>query len=279
MKTTITNKSVQTKLRYIAAKDGAHAIYNYRPRPGEPDLSTKYIEPEYRDYDVEVNDIRASEQAFSLDNQGLAVVPLSSTLEDYYNDTQVRAIYMPEVEALVKQATGAKRVHAFDYNVRCESYSEQKKYMARKPVRFVHNDYTDASGPQRVKDIMGDDANELLKNRFAVINVWTPIVGPVLRTPLAVCDASTMQQSDFIDTALLYRDRTGQIQMVTHQPAHRWYYLSEMTADEALLLKCFDSEQDGCARYTAHTAFDDPNTPGDAPDRQSIEVRTLAFFD
>ena len=273
------NDSIETKLTYITEKAGLQAIYNYRPGPGDPDLSSKYEEPEYRDYDVEIHDIRTSGEAFTLDGQGLAMVNIDSAINDYYDEQQVRAVYMPEMEALVKSATGAARVFAFDFNVRCETYSQQKKYMARKPVRFVHNDYTNVSGPQRVRDIMGEEASDLLEKRFAVINVWKPIVGPVLRTPLAVCDARSMNENDFVDISLLYRDRTGQIQMVTHRPEHNWYYVTDMASNEALLLKCYDSEQDGRARFTAHTAFDDPNTLKDAPDRQSIEVRTLAFFD
>jgi hypothetical protein len=266
-------------LTYIADPARAVAIYNYRPGPDDPDLSSTYQEPEYRKYEVELNDIRDSDHIFSLDREGLALVPVETAIINYYDDDQVRTVYMPEMEALVQRSTGAVRVVAFDYNVRCETYSQQKKYMARKPVRFVHNDYTDASGPQRVKDIMGDDAEELLKNRFAVINVWKPIIGPVQRAPLGVCDASTMRQDDFKNTALLYRDRIGQIQMVTHESRHRWYYVAGMEANQALLLKCYDSKLDGRARFTAHTAFDDPNTPEGAPDRESIEVRTLAFFD
>lgn len=271
--------SLQAHLTHVVDKGGALAIYNYRPGPDDPDLSATYQEPEYRQYKVDISDMRSADQSFSLDKQGLVCVSVDTVLSDYYDDEQTRRVYLPEMEALVKNSTGAARVIAFDYNVRCETYSEQKKYMARKPVRFAHNDYTHVSGPQRVRDLMGDQADELLKRRFAVINVWKPIVGPVLRTPLAVCDASSMEEKDFIDTALLYRDRTGQIQMVAHRPRHRWYYVSRMTANEALLLKCYDSEQDGRARFTAHTAFDDPDTPDGAPDRQSIEVRTLAFFD
>ncbi len=269
---------VQTQLTYIADQASAQAIYNYRPGPSDPDLSGQYVEPEYRKYGVEIHDIRASDQSFFLDTQGLAVLNVTSAITDYYDESQVRRVYMPEMEALVKHETGAARVFAFDYNVRCETYSTHKKNKTSKPVRFVHNDYTHASGLQRVRDLMGDEADELLTRRFAVINVWKPIVGPVLRTPLAVCDASTMSENDFVDVSLLYRDRIGQIQMLTHRPEHDWYYLSNMEVNEALLLKCYDSELDGRARFTAHTAFDDPETTEDAPDRQSIEVRTLAFF-
>ena len=269
---------VQTTLIYVREPTSELAIYNYRPGPDDPDLSGQYEEPAYLEYPVEIKDIRGHEQRFSLEEAGLQVVSHVSAIDDYYDDKKVRGIYMPEMEALVKRVTGALRVHAFDYNVRCQAYSEQKVHMARMPVRFVHNDYTDTSGPQRVRDLMGDESEALLKRRFAVINVWKPIVGPVQRTPLAVCDARSLEPGDLIDTSLLYRDRIGQIQLASHRPGHRWYYLSNMQADEALLLKCFDSARDGRARFTAHTAFDFVDTPADAPDRQSIEVRTLAFF-
>lgn len=270
--------SIPTKLTYVREPVSELAIYNYRPGPDDPDLSGQYEEPAYLEYPVKINDIRGAEQSFSLDEAGFAVVAHVSAVENYYDEAQVRSIYMAEVEALVQRVTGALRVHAFDYNVRCQAYSEQKIHMARSPVRFVHNDYTDASGPQRLRDLMGAEAEALLKNRYAVINVWKPMVGPVLRTPLAVCDARSIGTGDLIDTSLLYRDRTGKIQLAAYRPEHRWYYLSNMQADEALLLKCFDSERDGRVRFTAHTAFDFDVTPEQAPDRQSIEVRTLAFF-
>ena len=269
---------IHTKLTYVREPGSKLAIYNYRPGPDDPDLSGQYEEPEYLEYPVEIKDIRGDERSLSLENAGLEVVSHVSAIDNYYDEEQVRGTYMPEIESLVKQTTGALRVHAFDYNVRCQAYAEQKMHMARKPVRFVHNDYTDASGPQRVRDLMGAAAEALLKRRFAVINVWKPIVGPVRRTPLAVCDARSIGRDDLIETSLLYRDRIGKIQMARHQSGHRWYYLSNMQADEALLLKCFDSEHDGRARFTAHTAFDFVDTPADAPDRQSIEVRTLVFF-
>jgi hypothetical protein len=50
-----------------------------------------------------------------------------------------------------------------------------------------------------------------------------------------------------------------------------------MQSDEALLLKCFDSETDGRARFMPHTAFEDPTVPANVPPRESIELRTLVF--
>ena len=118
-----------------------------------------------------------------------------------------------------------------------------------------------------------------MKHRFAVINVWRPISGPVQESPIAVCDARSIAQSDWVESDLKYRDRTGEVYSITFNPHHRWFYFPQMQRDEAILLKCYDSKDDGRARFTAHTAFDDPTSPPDAPARESIETRTLVFFE
>jgi hypothetical protein len=142
----------------------------------------------------------------------------------------------------------------------------------------VHNDYTDRSGPQRVRDLLGEAATTLIRHRFAEINVWRPIKGPLLDSPLALCDAQTIAPEDFVATDLKYPNRTGETYSVLFNPRHRWYYFPKLERDEAVLIKCYDSERDGRARFTAHTAFDDPTTPPDAPPRESIEARALVFF-
>ena len=177
----------------------------------------------------------------------------------------------------MKDVTGASRVVAFDHNLRLATRAERSESGVQGPVRYAHNDYTEQSGPQRVRDLLGEEAERLLLGRFAVINVWKPIRGPVEQAPLAVCDARTIRPEDFVSTDLRYRDRTGEIYSLRWSPIHTWFYFPRMSADEAMLLKCFDSEP-GRARFTAHSAFDDPGSPPDAPVRESIEVRTLAFF-
>jgi hypothetical protein len=146
------------------------------------------------------------------------------------------------------------------------------------PVPRVHNDYTAKSGPQRVRDLMGEDATELLKRRFSVINVWRPIRGPLEDAPLALLDATSVAANDLVATDLLYKDRVGEIYYVRHNPAHRWFYAPRMSPDEVLLFRCYDSLEDGRARFVPHAAFEDPAMPQSAIPRESIEVRTLAFY-
>ncbi len=177
----------------------------------------------------------------------------------FYDDEEVRNTYYPEVQDLVMAQTGAKEVFVFDHNVRSKELagSDQTAQRAavQNPVKSVHNDYTEVSGPQRVRDFLPERAEELVNRRFAMINVWRPIVGPVLQTPFAVIDAGSISKEDFIPIDLVYSDRVGQIYMVQNNPKHRWLYLSEMQHEEVMLLKCFDSDQSVPGRFTAHSAF------------------------
>jgi hypothetical protein len=147
----------------------------------------------------------------------------------------------------------------------------------RQPATRVHVDHTAKSGPQRVHDLMGEDAEELLRGRVQVINLWRPIHGPLRDAPPAVCDASTVAAADLVPSDLVYRDRLGETYSVTYNPAHRWFYAPEMRAHAALLLKCCDTMADGRARFMPHTSFIDPTTPPDAAPRESIELRALVF--
>ncbi len=148
-------------------------------------------------------------------------------------------------------------------------------------MRRVHNDFTALSGWRRARDELiaaGEDADAALKRRFAIVNAWRPIGGTVHESPLAVCDARTIAPQDLVAGDLVHRDRVGETYAVTFSPQHRWYYVPAMRPDEVLLIKCFDSWEHGPARFTAHTAFDDPTSPANAPARQSIEVRTLVLY-
>lgn len=263
---------VETTLSYLAEMSERPVYYFYEPPAGTPRRNTKGDRRR-----LAVGDARALTPAPTLDREGFMLARLESTAGNLYDPITVRGMYYPEVEWLVRDATGAIRVLAFDHNVRCAPMAARGENGAQGPVRFAHNDYTEGSGPQRVRDLLGDEAEALLRRRCAVINVWKPICGPVQETPLAVCDARTIRAGDLVPTDLNYRDRTGEVYSLRFNPEHRWFYFPNMQENEAMLLKCFDSDR-RCARFTAHSAFDDPTSPPDAPPRQSIEVRTLAFF-
>lgn len=232
-------------------------------------------------HSVPVFDMRPIAPDLSLDTQGFVLVDAPTQVRDFYDESQLQATYYPEAEQLVKQATGASRVVVFDHTIRRRTpgVEDRTPGIPRQPVTRIHGDYTEVSGPQRVRDLMGEEADDLLSRRFAIVNVWRPIRGPLFDAPLAVCDAASLASGDLVGQDLIYRDRTGEIYGLTYNPAHRWYYAPAMRADEALLLKCYDSSRDGRARFMPHTSFADPNAPADMLPRESIELRTLVFFD
>ncbi len=256
----------------------AEKPHTYTYDPPEGVARTNIVEDAHT---VAVFDMRPVADGLSLDVQGFELVPAPTAVTDFYDEAQLEATYYKEAEDLVKRATGASRVVVFDHTIRRRTQGAEDRTpgIPRQPVTRIHGDYTEVSGPQRVRDLMGAEADALVGRRFAIVNVWRPIRGPLFDAPLAVCDATSLADGDLVPQDLIYRDRKGEIYGLTYNPAHRWYYAPAMQADEALLLKCFDSARDGRARFMPHTSFADPNAPADMLPRESIELRTLVFFD
>ena len=214
----------------------------------------------------------------SLDTSGFMLVEHRTQVRDFFDVEELKRVYYPEVIALVQRLSGAKRVVVFDHTLRSGDEGEREAKLVREPVLSAHNDYTEWSGPNRVREVMGAEADELLKRRFAVIQVWRAIAKPIVSNPLAMADARSVAPEDLLIAERRYPNRVGQTYRLKYNARHRWFYFPEMRRDEAIVFKVFDSEKDGRARFTPHTSFDDPATPPGAPPRQSIEVRTLAFF-
>ncbi|MGE0253660.1 MAG: CmcJ/NvfI family oxidoreductase [Alphaproteobacteria bacterium] len=215
----------------------------------------------------------------SVDVQGFDLVSRPTAMPDFGDDAAIKAAYYPEVEALLKDALGVAEVLIFDHTIRIDDTAKGTARGARKPVRTVHNDYTPVSGPQRVRDLVAPDrVDAWLGSRFAIFSVWRPITGPVETAPLGVADSTTLTPSDLVAADLVYTDRTGEIYDIAWNAAQRWYYFPRMTRDEVMLLKTYDSATDGTARFSAHSAFDDPTTPANARPRESIEVRALVRY-
>lgn len=266
--------AVSAKLYYLT-QDSEPPV----SRIGFDDPDEVHRDGTYEWIDVEIADARRLDPPARLDREGFELVRHETAVADLYDDDLVKARYYPEMEALVRRATGAARVVVFDHNSRAEGSPRQAHDNARGPVHLVHDDYTDRSGPWRVEAFLPEDeARALLKGRVAIVNVWRPIRGPLLSVPLALCDARSIRREDLVAAKMIYRHRTGEEFRSTHSLRHRWYYYPRMAADEAVLIKVYDSAIDGTARFSLHSAFDDPTTPAGAPPRESIEARTLVFY-
>ena len=215
----------------------------------------------------------------ALERNGFVLVEHPTRVVDFFDRPQIARAYYPEVEALVAQVSGARRVVAFDHTVRSGAeLAEREAKQLQEPVALVHNDYTEWSGPQRVRDVLPAEADALLRQRFAIIQVWRPIGRVAERNPLAIADARSLAPGDLIASERRYPDRIGEVYRVGYHPDHAWFYFPRMRPDEAIVFTVYDSARDGRPRFSAHTAFDDPTTPPDAPPRQSIEARAFALF-
>jgi hypothetical protein len=263
----IASKNLIATLRYLKRGAEKPTYYRVDPPPGVPQWNG--IEDER---EVKIEDARGRESEFTLDRNGFALVKAPTTVADFYNLEEIKRVYYPEVEQLLRGALGASRVFVFDHNVRNAGVPGLAP-----PSRQVHNDHTVNSAPRRVRDHLGAEADELLKHRFGIVNVWRPLRGPVLDSPLALCDARSFSDDDLIASDLVYAHVRGETSRVEYKPTHRWYYFSEMHTDEALLIRIHDSANDGRARLSFHTSFENPLAPA-APPRESIEVRALVFF-
>jgi hypothetical protein len=263
---------VEATVQYLADTEVKPVTYNPPPGTGEPRRVGNY-----RGFTVRVHDARPIAEKLSLDREAFVLRRHDTAVRDFYDDSEVRSAYYPEIERLVMAETGAEKVVVFDHTIRVAERAVERGL--RTPVQIVHNDYTEKSGPQRVRDLLPpDEAEARLKRRFVEINVWRPIRGPVLTFPLGLVDASSIAPGDLVVTDLVYQDRVGEIHHGRYNPEHRWYYFPEMERHEAVLIKCYDSEKDGRSRFSLHSAFADPTTPPGAPPRESIEIRTFAFF-
>ena len=228
---------------------------------------------------VVIHNGRLRARELKLDTQGFELVQAPTKMHNYFDEAELKSVGYAETKALIKQASGATRVHIFDHTLRSGDEAERMAKKIREPVRAVHNDYTEWSGPQRIRDIFPDKADEILKRRFAIIQVWRPINGPVEADPFALADARSLDEKDFIAAERRHPDRVGEIYQFKFNKNNRWYYFPRMTRDEAIVFKVYDSAKDGRARWTGHTSFEDPATPSGAPPRESIELRAFAFFD
>ena len=221
--------------------------------------------------------------SFSLDRHGFSLQDFDTDFADWQDSDQVQQSLYPTVIDFLKKTTGASRVHVFDHTIRSRENSakpitHETDTTKRAPLMYVHCDYTAESGPSRVRQLLPDEADNLLSRRLAFINVWKPINHAVEECPLAMCDVASASEEDYFKLILRYRNRTGENYVMQYAPEHKWWYFPNMSPEHAILLKTYDSATDGTARFVGHSAFKDPSSLPDARLRESIEIRTIAFF-
>lgn len=266
------------------AQDGSQVVTRMNfCRPGEkvifyPTEREKSQWP-YEPYEVVISDVRPIAGELSIERNGFVLLERPSAVESFYDEDEVDRVYIPEVESLITELTGADKVITFGKMTRTDKDGAAD---GNQPAFGAHVDYGDRTVRQFAHEMLGEEeAEHWLKGRYMLINVWRPIT-TVRRTPLAVCDARTVYRSDMYDSEV--RGGLGDPNRPTlygfalgFNPEQRWYYVPEMRREEVLAFKLYDSDA-SAVQWTAHSAFEFPDPPADAPPRESIEIRTIAFL-
>jgi len=261
-------------LNFLKPMTARLVSYQYEPPPGVQQRNGE-DEPHL----LAVRDARPLAGTLSLDAEGFELLQAPTAFASFNDDAAIRSAYYAEVEQLLGRATGATRVIAFDHNVRNAARAAGGEAGIRGPVPRTHNDFTARSGPERARAELEERGFDpaLLEGRFAIVNLWRPIGRRVEKWPLALADARSIAPADWVETDLVYRDRVGETYALGFSPGQAWYYFPLLAPDEAILIKGYDSAGT-VARFTPHSAFDDPASPAGAPERESIEVRALILY-
>lgn len=268
-------------LNYIVPSGYKPFSYTFEPPADTPWESCPY---ELRQMAIE--DARRRSARPSIDVEGFELWDAPSSVGNFLDEEEVRKTYYRECSDLALAVTGASRAYVFDHLVR-------RRERDRAPISFgrkgadglpavngrIHNDYTEASGKRRLGLVLPDADAALRNHRFAIVNIWRSIAGPIRDTPLAVCDARSVTVTDLVESEVRYPRRTGEIYNAVHSPRHRWSYFSAMDRHEALVFKQYDSQVNGVARFVLHSAFDLPHIDPEAPLRESMELRCLVVYD
>ena len=273
---------IEAALSFIADAGSYAAHYIYPLSSGR---QNKRPQQEFKT--VPIYDARQLSTPPCLDEKGFQLITAATNTRDFYNEEAVRRDYYPEVIRLLKQALGAKEVIVFDHNQRSVKRAKAGQPGVRLPAESAHVDYTPTSGPRRAREVLYEaDMSIYACHRMALINVWRPIIGPVQDFPIAVCDPCSSTENDYVQTDIHHFNEddlenpqlSGQIYSLRYNPSQRWYYCPEMSTQESLLLRNWDSAVTDHSCFAAHTGFKNPFCPSDVTPRESIEVRTLVIF-
>ncbi len=273
---------VEAKLLYLSNKETL-ATYMASEAGGE---IPKHL-GEYNQKKVSINNARLICDELTLDQHGFKLITQATEVTNFYNEHQVLNIYESEAKRSIgdtfsKMGESISQIEIFDHTRRTSSDSMRKQLKIREPASIIHNDYTDKSALRTREYFFEQNPSarkKLETKRFLIVNVWRSISGTVLESPMALCSANSIASEDVVSVKRVAKNREGELQLAIWNPNHQWFYFPQMTMQEALIFKTFDSALDGRARYTIHTAFEDPSSSNDAPPRESIETRCLVFIE
>ena len=232
----------------------------------------------YQAHKMTIYNGRPIADQLSLEREGFIFVNHETKMKNFYDENEIRDLYYKETEELVKRTSGAKRVVVFDHTLRSADEAIVKRN--RSAGRCATPIMTTPIGPGRSASATYSPtkrksfSNAALPSSKPGGRSTSPCSGSRWRLPMRAAS----ERRNWSPARGFTRIGSAKPAHMTFNPDHVWYYFPNMQRNEAIVFKTFESERDGRARWTAHCAFDDPTSPPDAPPRESIEMRTLAFF-
>lgn len=272
---------VDAELKYVKRSDEALYSYGHAREDGPQNNIT--LDPQ----SMRVYDVNSVAGRLDLDRHGFKLVPRHTAVTDY-SEAQIKSVAYPEIAQMVAEHTGAAFVKLYDYTIRKSVEGEisigQVNGRAagseqRAPDPRMHNDYTHKSAAVRVASLLGDEAPKYAGKRFAFLNIWHPLRGPLHDKPLAFADPGSIEEGDLVPVTLMFPGRKGSMFALSHNAAHRWFYARGMQPDQAWIFKVYDASTSLGPQFVPHGAFTDPSAPENHLPRESIEFRALALFD
>ncbi|MES2603455.1 MAG: CmcJ/NvfI family oxidoreductase [Pseudomonadota bacterium] len=264
-----TPHQIKTTIRYVVK--GERSIFY----PADRDKSYWPAD----DHEMTLTDARPLQDQLSIARNGFALINHHTAMKNFFDTAELERVFYPEMIELAKQLNGA--VHAIAFGPVARSDDPDSK-QGRLPAFGAHVDYGRRTIEEMARPLLGDKADYWLSKRVVLMNFWRPIT-TVYRTPLALCDASSVLLSDLHDSEIRGGlDDPNRAPLygfnLSYNPQHRWYYVKQMRPDEVFAFKLYDSDSTR-PQFTGHTAFADPETPDNAPPRQSMEIRTISFIE
>lgn len=275
----------------LDAKHEKHHVattLNYWDDPGDGSRPTPIVigkgritnERPHKGHNFVITDVSGEEDQYTLDRHGFQYHSHESVEKDFLDDVKITQVYYPECVQLLQEVTGAARVHIFNHKVRRGPthwhHLGLKNLANRGPVTKTHVDQSYEGAELRLRWELPDEADQLVKKRYQIINIWRPIK-TIRKDPVAVADSRSVPDEDLVAAEMTEDGYKGEQWVVRHNPAHQWCFKHQLRPDEVLLIKCFDSDE-LVARRALHSAFED-QTYKDEESRQSIEVRCIVLYD
>ncbi|KAK0766425.1 hypothetical protein N5P37_000148 [Trichoderma harzianum] len=236
---------------------------------------------------VAIADVRGHERIFLLDKHGFQLGNFVTSLsyDEFASTDIIVGRYYEEVKQFLKENIGAIDVLPFDFQVRRKDptlpFGSRGAPGKAQPFAAVHGDQTINAAYRRLKHFHPEYAQKYAKNRFQIVNVWKPLRGPVCDSPLAVCDYRTVKDEDRVPTDIIFPDYLGETYNLWPNPNHRFYFIDKQRAEEAWMIKCFDSESmisPEIAQFAPHVSFPYGHRGDNNPRRESVEVRAFVFY-